>query len=172
MKNVAIAATIMILLTVSCQKTSTSTNSGTQYKSGAMILDDIHGDASRRGFDFSAGVSTNDSIQDMGIEPWWNSGQPAPAIMHYQWGDSTKKLIDLGNIDLQNAASVNISGITPDTATQSDMWTVDKPLVNHSYYITTQEGQDAFFMIDSIKIETDTANTLYSASIYFTYIIK
>ncbi|MDI6851470.1 MAG: hypothetical protein QMD82_06000 [bacterium] len=127
------------------------------------------GDLSQGGFDFSEGIARRDSLADMIVEPWvGDNGEPAPGILHNAWGDSTKKIIDLGQVNLEDVIDLDPSGMTPDT-TQMDMWTVEKPMAGHAYYITTLENYDAFFFIDSLKVTPDSIS--YTTDLWIKYII-
>ncbi|GEM_PF-6949191 len=128
------------------------------------------GDGTQGGFDFSEGIARHDSLSDIIIEPWWDNGEPAPCIQHTAWGDSTKKLIDLGEVKLEDVIDLDPSGMVADTATQTDIWDVTKPLSGHAYYITTLENKDAFFFIDSIKVIRDSNS--YTTDLWIKYFVK
>ena len=125
---------------------------------------------SEAGFDFSEGIATNDTMRDIGIEPWVDdSGRPNPDFQLTTWGDSTKKLVDLGNISLDDAVSMDPANLVVDTTKQYDMWDA-YPSEGHSYYLTTREGYDVFFHLDSMKIVEDTS--YWTSGYWIHYFIK
>ena len=141
--------------------------SGDSYNTGYITTS---GDGSKGGFDFSEGIARHDSLSDMIIEPWWDNTEPAPCIQHTAWGDSTKKIIDLGAVNLDDVVDLDPSNMVPDTLTQIDMWDVTKPMSGHAYYITTLENQHAFFFIDSMKVTRDSSS--YTTDIWIRFVVK
>ncbi len=126
-------------------------------------------DYTKAGFDFSEGVAVHDTVADLVVEPWWDNGSPRPDFQLTTWGDSTKKIVDLGNVSLDDAVSLNPADLVPDTTTQDDMWDA-YPSTGHSYYLTTREGFDVFFHLDSMKVVQDSNG--YTSDYWIHYLLK
>ncbi len=108
------------------------------------------------GFDFSEGIATNDTVRDIGVEPWVNNnGEPNPDFQLSTWGDSTRKIVDLGKTSLDEAVNINTTSLVVDTVHQASMWDAYAEK-GHSYYLITREGFDAFFHVDSMRIVRDS----------------
>ena len=126
--------------------------------------------SSKIGFDFSEGVATNDTMKDMSVEPWVDdSGRPKPDFLLSTWGDSTKKIVDLGNMTLDDAVSLDPANLVVDTSEQFDRWDA-YAYEGHSYYLTTREGYDVFVHLDSMKIVQDS--NYWTSGYWIHYFIK
>jgi len=120
------------------------------------------------GFDLDNGkeyTDLNDSNVDLVLEPWWDSGSPAPALQLHSWGDSMTFIFDLGVISIDDASKKSDAELVPDTI-EWDTFVNE----GHTYFIVIESGKQFYLYADILDI-TEYDN-YYDAELTFKYMEK
>jgi len=107
----------------------------------------------------------NDSNVDLILEPWWDSGSPAPGLQLHSWGDSLTFIFDLGVISINDASKKSDEELVPDTIG----WDVYVK-TGHTYFIVIESTKQFYLYADNLDI-TEYDN-YYDAELTFKYMEK
>lgn len=149
----------MILLLSSCSILS-ALIPGAGISTGTVSTD--------TGYDLDNGkeyTDLGDSNVDLVLEPWWDSGSPAPALQLRTWGDSLTFIFDLGVISIDDAAKKSDDELVPDSLAWDDYVTE-----GHTYFVVIESGKQFYLYAD--KLDITEYDNYYDAELTFNYMEK